>query len=84
MELPLIAPDGTKLDRPRVSLTEAECAVIRAYQAIKMKYRILEQNHCKVCWDEGLHDGMRGHVTSNEVVYECRCRILIGHGGSVN
>lgn len=76
----IVGPDGALLNRPTTILDKDEAAVIRAYKKIKAKYGFREENRCSKCWTGDRDDGMRGHTTDFEIIYECRCRMLFFRG----
>lgn len=76
----IVAPDGSLLNKPTTILEKGEADVIRAYKKIKDKYGFGEENRCFACWTGDRDDGMRGHTTDSQILYECRCRMIFRQG----
>jgi hypothetical protein len=79
----IVGPNGELLARPTRLLTDDEARVIRAYKKIKLKYGFSEENHCHACGSSrDRSDGMRGFTTDQQIMFECRCRMLFYEGQS--
>ena len=79
----IIGPDGARMDRPVVELSATDAEICRAYKRFKLRMGLKEVNYCAKCWNGNLADGMRGHVTDSDIVYECRCRFLVHQGMTI-
>ncbi len=72
---------GNLLNKPVIPLSAEEARMLRAYKKFLDKNHMREMNFCNRCWDhKTIHDGMHGHVTDNEIVFDCRCRTLLYQG----
>ena len=73
---------GEPATRPTVILTAEEAALLRLYKKFLHSHGIREANFCNTCFSGDLSDGMRVHVTDQDILFECRHRMLYYRGQS--
>jgi hypothetical protein len=74
--------NGEPATRPTQILTSEEAALLRLYKKFLHSHGLREILHCNTCFSGNLADGMRAHVTDNQIMWECRHRLLFYQGSS--
>lgn len=71
---PTVPDDVTLVATPRMTLTQAEVEVLRAWKAILLRYGLKEALRCNPCFEANRPDGVEARVTASQVTIKCRCR----------
>ncbi len=78
----ILDANGEPTTRPTVLLTAEDAALLRLYKKFLHAHGLREAVYCNTCYSGDLSDGMRAHVTDNEVMWVCRHRMLYYRGQS--
>jgi hypothetical protein len=81
-EAVILDAHGEPTTRPTQILTSEEAALLRLYKKFLHSHGLREAVYCNTCFSGDLSDGMRAHVTDNQIMWECRHRLLFYQGSS--
>lgn len=76
----ILGPDGAPALIPTVVFSDDEARVFREYKKILQRYGLKEALYCDACWDRQLSHGCEAHVTSNQILVKCRCKLRFHQG----
>lgn len=76
----IVGPDGSVLNKPTVILTTEEAELLRKYKQFLQRRGLREAVYCNHCFDGNLEDGMRAFVRDDQILFECRHRMLFYQG----
>lgn len=78
----ILTADGEVASKPTVILSSEEASLLRQYKKFLMKHGLREAVYCNTCFDGDLDDGMRAFVRDDQILFECRHRMLFYQGQS--
>lgn len=76
----ILGPDGVVARLPVETLTFDEVQLLRSYKRFLSRHGYREALYCNRCFEGQLSDGCEAHVTPNDILIRCRCRMTIDHG----
>ena len=83
----IIAPDGSVAHRPTIEFSPQDAQIIRAYERLLKRHGLRRPDgvgvYCNQCFEQNRQDGTRYFVEPERVWIECRCRVRVFHGSTL-
>ena len=76
----ILGPDGEQATIPTRILSDADARLLREYKKFLQRVGLREALFCNTCWSGEKDDGCRAHVTSSQILIQCRCQIRFFQG----
>ena len=76
----ILGPDGVPASLSTVLLTGDEARLLRKYKQFLNRHHMKEAMYCEDCWEHNLQHGMEAFVTTERILFKCRCRAVYYEG----
>ena len=83
----IVAPDGSLLNKPTIELSAADAQTIRAYERLLKRHGLRRPEgvgvYCNACFEANRQDGARYFVEPARIWIECRCKVRVFNGATI-
>lgn len=83
----IVDPQGIVVNRPTIELSAADAQIIRAYERLLKRHGLQRPEgvgvYCAQCWEAGRSDGTRYFIEPDRIWIECRCKVRVFHGSTI-
>lgn len=83
----IVTPDGSVLNKPTIELSAQDAQIIRAYERLLKRMGLRRPEgvgvYCNACFEENRSDGTRYFVEPGRIWIECRCKVRVFEGSTI-
>lgn len=76
----ILGPTGEPISTPTTMLSGEDARLLRLYKKFLESHGLREALYCNDCFEGNLSDGCEAHVTSNQILIRCRCKLRFFQG----
>jgi hypothetical protein len=78
----ILGSDGEPMTIPTVMLSDEDARLLRDYKKFLLRHKLREALYCNDCWSGQKADGTEAHVTGENIMIRCRCKIRMHLGAT--